>query len=48
MCYCKEQDVENLTTSYTPQQNDVMKRRDQTLLATARALLKQRKILARY
>ncbi|KAK3121549.1 hypothetical protein QOZ80_8BG0656020 [Eleusine coracana subsp. coracana] len=47
--HCAEQGVERyFTVPYTPQQNGVMERRNQTVLATARALLKQRKVPALY
>ncbi|CAN6200243.1 unnamed protein product [Urochloa humidicola] len=47
--YCEEEGVErHFSAPYTPQQNGVVERRNQTVLATARALLKQRKMPARY
>lgn len=38
----------HFTTPYTPQQNGVVERHNQTVLATVRALLKQRKMSVRY
>jgi hypothetical protein len=45
--YCVDKGVQcHYSTSYSPQQNDVIERRNQTVVGMARALLKQRGMLA--
>ena len=41
--YCTDEGIHrHFSAPYTPQQNGVVERRNQTVVATARALLKQR------
>jgi hypothetical protein len=45
--YCTDEGVQrHYSTSYTPQQNGVVERRNQTVVGMARALLKQRRMPA--
>jgi IS30 family transposase len=46
--YCAEGIERYYSAPYSPQQNDVVERRNQTVVAMARALLKQRRLLARF
>jgi transposase InsO family protein len=47
--HCEDHGVQrHFSAPYTPQQNGVVERRNQTILATARALLKQRKMPAEF
>ncbi|RLN23644.1 hypothetical protein C2845_PM07G28310 [Panicum miliaceum] len=47
--HCEEHGVQRqFTAPYSPQQNCVVERRNQTVVATARALLKQRKLPAEF
>ena len=47
--HCEEHSVQRqFTAPYSPQQNDVIERRNQTVVATARALLKQRRLPAEF
>jgi len=47
--YCADEGIQcHFSTSYTPQQNGVVERRNQTVVATACALLKQRGMPAIY
>jgi transposase InsO family protein len=46
--YADEGIYRHFSAPYTPQQNGVVKRRNQTVVATARALLKQREMPAIY
>jgi transposase InsO family protein len=40
--YCADEGVQRHYSPYSPQQNDVVERRNQTVVGMARALLKQR------
>ena len=43
VAYCADEGIQrHFSAPYTPQQNGVVERRNQTVVATARALLKQR------
>ena len=47
--YCADEGIQrHFSASYTPQQNGVVEHRNQTMVATARALLKQRGMPAIY
>jgi IS30 family transposase len=47
--YCAGEGVQrHFTAPYLPQQNDVVERRNQTVVATDRALLKHRRMSAKY
>ena len=49
IAYCAEEGIQcHYSAPYTPQQNGVMERRNQTMVAMARALLKQRGLPARF
>jgi len=45
MEYCEEQDIRRfLTAPYTPQQNDVAKRKNRTILDMVRSMLKSKRM----
>jgi transposase InsO family protein len=47
--YCADEGVtRHFSAPYTPQQNGVVERRNQTVVAMARALLKQRRMPAEF
>jgi transposase InsO family protein len=47
--YCADEGItRHFSTPYTPQQNGVVERRNQTVVAMARALLKQRRMPAKF
>jgi transposase InsO family protein len=47
--YCADEGItRHFSAPYTPQQNGVVERRNQTVVAMARALLKQRRMLAEF
>jgi transposase InsO family protein len=47
--YCANEGIQrHYSALYSPQQNDVVERRNQTMVATARALLKQRGMPAKF
>jgi transposase InsO family protein len=49
VAYCADEVIQrHFSAPYTPQQNNVIERRNQTVVATARALLKQRGMPAIY
>ena len=49
VAYCADEGIQrHFSAPYTPQQNGVVERRNQTVVATARALLKQRGMPAIY
>ena len=49
VAYCADEGIQrHFSALYTAQQNDVVERCNQIMVATARALLKQRGILAIY
>ena len=49
VAYCADEGIQcHFSAPYTPQQNGVVERRNQTVVATARVLLKQRGMSAIY
>jgi transposase InsO family protein len=49
VAYCAEEGIEcHYSAPYSPQKNGIVERRNQTVVAMARALLKQRRLPARF